>query len=84
MNSEYNISNCKNFKSSYDTLDMSVIVDSFNNLMNEFLLCISQNIIVQNEEYLLFVIQRGLETLKHCFKIIYMYSKKFRTYAISL
>jgi hypothetical protein len=75
MNSEYNISNCKNFKSSYDTLDMSVIVDSFNNLMNEFLLCISQNIIVQNEEYLLFVLQRGLETLKHCFKIIYMYSK---------
>ena len=32
-------------------------------------------LLLQNETYFLFVIQRGLETLKHCFKMIYMYSK---------
>ena len=75
MNSDYNISNFKNFNSKYDSLDVSVVVESFNTIMSEFLLCTMQNIIVQNEEYLLFVIQRGLETLKHCFKMLYMYTK---------
>lgn len=75
MNSDYNISNCKNFNSKYDSLDISIVIDSFNTLMSEFLLCTIQNIIVQNDEYLLFVIQRGLETLKHCFKMLYMYTK---------
>ena len=75
MNSDYNISNFKNFNSKYDSLDVSPVVESFNTIMSEFLLCTMQNIIVQNEEYLLFVIQRGLETLKHCFKMLYMYTK---------
>jgi hypothetical protein len=78
MNNDYNISNCKNFNSKYDTLDISLIIGSFNTIMSEFLLCTSQNIIVQNEEYLLFVIQRGLETLKHCFKMLYMYTKNLK------
>ena len=55
MNSDYNISNCKNFNSKYDSLDISIVIDSFNTLMSEFLLCTIQNIIVQNDEYLLFV-----------------------------
>ena len=75
MNSDYNISDIKNFKCNYETLDVSLVIDKFNIVMTEFLLCITQNIIVQNDEYLLFVIQRGLETLKHCFKMLYMYTK---------
>ena len=75
MNSDYNISNFKNFNSHYDTLDISIVIEKINIIMSEFLLCTSQNIIVQNEKYLLFVIQRGLETLKHCFKMLYMYTK---------
>lgn len=75
MNSDYNISNPKNFKKKFENLDISQIIYKFSTLMSEFLLCTSENIIVQNDEYLLFVIQRGLETLKHCFKFLYMYTK---------
>lgn len=75
MNNEYNISNIKNFNSNYESLDISNVIEKFNILMSEFLLCTSENIIVQNEQYLLFIIQRGLETLKHCFKMLYLYTK---------
>lgn len=75
MNKDNNMSNLKNFNSSYVSLDVSHIIHNFITIMSEFLLCTTQNIIVQNDEYLLFIIQRGLETLKHCFKMIYMYSK---------
>ena len=75
MNNDYNISNIKNFNSSYKSLEVSNVISKFNNLMSEFLLCTSENIIVQNEQYLLFIIQRGLETLKHCFKMLYLYTK---------
>ena len=75
MNSDFNISNFKNFNSQFESLDVHDVIDKFTLVVNEFLLCTSQNIIVQNEKYLLFIIQRGLETLKHCFKILFMYSK---------
>lgn len=75
MNKDYNISNIKNFNETYGKLDIKFVIDKFSNLIAEFLLCAAENIIVQNEKYFLFVIQRGLETLKHCFKMIYMYSK---------
>ena len=75
MNNDYNISNIKNFNESYGKIDIKFLIDKFSNLIAEFLLCVAENVIVQNETYFLFVIQRGLETLKHCFKMIYMYSK---------
>lgn len=75
MNSDFNISNFKNFNSEFESLDVHDVIDKFTLVINEFLLCTSQNIIVQNEKYLLFIIQRGLETLKHCFKILFMYTK---------
>ena len=71
----YNISIPKNFLPKLEKNDIKLIISKFNTLNTEFLLCILDNIIVQNEKYLLFVIQRGLETLKHCFKMILMYTK---------
>lgn len=75
MNTDFKISNLKNFNPHYESLDVTIVINKFSVIMNEFLLCISHNIIVQNDEYLLFIIQRGLETLKHCFKMLYIYTK---------
>lgn len=71
----YNITDTKNFKKEFNQNDIFLIKEKFVELASEFLLCTIENIVVQNEKYLLFVIQRGLETLNHCFKFIYMYTK---------
>jgi hypothetical protein len=75
MNSNFNISNTKNFNDNFEKDDIIFIKNKFIELASEFILCTLENIVVQNVQYLLFVIQRGLETLKHCFKIIYLYTK---------
>ena len=45
--------NFKNFNSQFESLDVHDVIDKFTLVVNEFLLCTSQNIIVQNEKYLL-------------------------------
>ena len=37
--------------------------------------CAAQNIHFRNKQYYLFMIRRGLETIKHCFKLLFMYTK---------
>ena len=75
MSGAYNISNVKNFYSTFDKKNIKDIKEKYSLLVSEFLLCAIENIVVQNEKYLMFIIQRGLETLKHCFKMIYMYTR---------
>jgi hypothetical protein len=75
MSGTYNISNVKNFYSTFDKKNIKDIQEKYSLLVSEFLLCAIENIVVQNEKYLMFIIQRGLETLKHCFKMIYMYTR---------
>ena len=75
MNNPYNIANVKNFYSSFNKENIKAVKEKYTILVSEFLLCATENIIVQNEKYFLFVLQRGLETIKHCFKMIYMYTR---------
>ena len=76
MNNAYNIANVKNFYSSFNKENIKEVKEKYTILVSEFLLCATENIIVQNEKYFLFVLQRGLETIKHCFKMIYMYTQR--------
>ena len=75
MNNAYNIANVKNFYSSFNKENIKEVREKYTILVSAFLLCATENIIVQNEKYFLFVLQRGLETIKHCFKMIYMYTR---------
>jgi hypothetical protein len=75
MDGVYNIANIKNFHSSFNKENIKDVKDKYAILISEFLLCTVENIIVQNEKYFMFVLQRGLETIKHCFKMIYMYTR---------
>ena len=75
MDGVYNIANIKNFHSSFSKENIKDVKDKYAILISEFLLCTVENIIVQNEKYFMFVLQRGLETIKHCFKMIYMYTR---------
>ena len=75
MNSAYNIANIKNFNLTLDKKNIKTVKEKYTILISEFLLCASENVIVQNDKYFVFILQRGLETLKHCFKMIYMYTR---------
>ena len=75
MSGLYNISNVKNFNPIFDKENIKEIETKYTSLASEFLLCVIENIVVRNEKYFIFIIQRGLETLKHCFKMIYMYTR---------
>jgi hypothetical protein len=39
------------------------------------MLYVVENMIIQDDAYLLFLIQRGVETIMHCFKFLLMYTK---------
>jgi hypothetical protein len=75
MEGTYNLANIDNFNLSFNTENIKTVKEKYTMLVAEFLLCAAENIIVQNEKYFVFVLQRGLETIKHCFKMIYMYTR---------
>jgi hypothetical protein len=71
----YNISNIKNFNLTFNEKSIPITIQKYNDLISDFFDCLIENIVLKNEKYFLFILQRGLETIKHCFKMIYMYSK---------
>lgn len=58
-------------------LDISnkLLVFTYINIISEYLLHISENIVVQDKQYFCFVVKRGLETIKHVFNILLLYTK---------
>jgi hypothetical protein len=61
-----------------DNLDKTLSRDVFNDyagMISEFLSCVIDNVNIQDTTHFLFIVNRGLNTLKHCFKLIYLYTK---------
>ena len=75
MSDSYNINDTQFFKKVFDFNRAKNVLDNYTSMVSEFLSCALENIHIHNTKYYIFVIQRGLETLKHCFKIIYLYTK---------
>ncbi len=64
----------KNYNKSLNT-NTKTILRKFCGLVNEYLFHITENIIIQNHEYYIFIVLRGLSTIKHIFNILLMYTK---------
>ena len=75
MSTSYNIADLHSFNKNFNAMNIKTILQSYTDMISEFLQCIVENIHIHNTKYYIFVIKRGLETLKHCFKIIYLYTK---------
>lgn len=56
------------------TLHRDVFCD-YAGMISEFLSCVIENINIRDKTHFLFVVKRGLDTLRHCFKLIYLYTK---------
>lgn len=69
------ISNTDNYNQYFEFSDTKTYVGSYIELINEYMLYVVENMIIQDDAYLLFLIQRGVETIMHCFKFLLMYTK---------
>ncbi len=69
------ISNTNNYNKEFEFPDTKTYVGKYIELINEYLLYVVENMIIQDDTYLLFLIRRGVETIMHCFKFLLMYTK---------
>jgi hypothetical protein len=57
------------------TISNDIILSKFCELINEYLFHITENIIIQNRQYYIFILLRGLNTIKHIFNTMLLYTK---------
>ena len=69
------ISNTENYNRDFEFNDTKTYVERYIELINEYMLYVVENMIIQDDTYLLFLIRRGVETIMHCFKFLLMYTK---------
>ena len=69
-----NIFDVKNYNNILEVKTEYVLI-KFKELINEYLFHITENIIVQNREYYFFILLRGLNTIKHIFNTLILYTK---------
>ena len=69
-----NIFEIKNYNKTLTTSPSSIL-SKFCDLINEYLFHITENIIIQNREYYIFILLRGLATIKHIFNTMLLYTK---------
>ena len=67
------IQNIENYNNILDETEKSVFI-RYVGLMNEYLTLCGENIYMQNNTYLKFVMKRGLETLSHIFNIMLLFT----------
>lgn len=69
-----NIFETTNYNKTLTNLHSSVLI-KFCDIINEYLFHITENIIIQNREYYIFILLRGLSTIKHIFNTLLLYTK---------
>lgn len=75
MNKDYEITNTSNYKKKMNLDEYKQIIAVYENILIEFISYSINTIFFQKKDLLLFIIKRGIETIKHCFIQLYMYTK---------
>jgi DNA-dependent RNA polymerase auxiliary subunit epsilon len=75
MNKDYEITNISNYKKKMNFEEYKQIIAIYENILNEFICYSINTIFFQKKDLLLFIIKRGIETIKHCFIQLYIYTK---------
>ena len=73
-NKKTNIFEVKNYNKSLTVIEEDVM-SKFCELVNEYLFHITENIIIQDRNYYIFILLRGLNTIKHIFNTMLLYTK---------
>ncbi len=71
----YEITNLANYMKNYDNNQYSNIINTYESIINEFIVYAISSFFIQKKDHLLFVIKRGIETINNCFIQLFMYTK---------
>jgi hypothetical protein len=75
MSEKLLISNVENYNKTFEFSETKPYVTRYIEIINEYMMYVVENMIIQDDTYLLFLIRRGVETIMHCFKFLLMYTK---------
>ena len=75
MSEHYLVGSLDNYLKEYETFDTKLYLSKYIEIISEFMLHVSENLHVQDDNYFIFLIKRGVETIVHCFKNLLMYTK---------
>ena len=75
MSDKLIISNIENYNKTFEFSEIKPYIFRYMEIINEYMMYVVENMIIQDDTYLLFLIRRGVETITHCFKILLMYTK---------
>ena len=69
-----NLLDTNNYKTKLDKTNIEIVC-KYCELVNEYLFHAGENIILQNQQYYIFVLLRGLNTITHIFNTLLLYTK---------
>jgi len=69
-----NLFDVKNYNKKLQEND-AIITNKFCMLVNEYIFHLCENIIINNQDYFIFILLRGLKSLKHIFNTLLLYTK---------
>ena len=56
-------------------VDKNTVIERYISIINEYLLHACDNIVIPNYDYYLFVLKRGISSIKHIFSTLFLYTK---------
>ena len=71
----FEISNTNNYNSNFSFNDYNKILNTYESIINEFTNYALSTFVIQHKEFLIFILNRGIETIHHCFTQLFMYIK---------
>jgi hypothetical protein len=71
----FEISNTHNYKKKFCFNDYNKILNIYESIINEFINYALFTFIIQKKEFLIFILNRGIETLHHCFIQLFLYTR---------
>jgi len=75
MDQKEKLYDLQNYKKRVTLKNISEYITQYIELINEFILHASESIKVQDYNYYLFIFQRGIDTIKHIYKFVLLYTR---------
>lgn len=72
-----NISNTKNYNESVDINKGNVYINKYIDIVHQYLLYCGENVFIQDPQYELYVLVKGIECISNVFNILFLYTKNF-------
>ncbi len=75
MNSKFSIGDASNYRPELGLAYLRTYATRYTGLVCDYLIYAAENIVIRNGRYYTFVVQRGLETLRHIFRLLLLYTR---------